>query len=128
MRGTSPRTTTIVGLRSLVRGPFLPLALLLGACSQSARGGGACDQWLRQTVRATGTYLPAEEPYSRPFVFALDLDCNGKVERVTVERSTGNLPICPAGQQVEVTGRLIWNKTLVAGHYEINNPQNVVCH
>ena len=106
---------------------ILALALGLVACAQSAHGGRACDQWLRQTVQATGTYLPAEELYSRPYVFALDLDCNGTRERVTVARGTGNLPICPAGQQVEVTGRLIWNKALVAGHYEINNPQSVLC-
>ncbi|HEV2546247.1 MAG TPA: hypothetical protein VGU20_02830 [Stellaceae bacterium] len=107
---------------------ILLLPLSLAACAQSARGGGACDQWLRQTVRATGTYLPAEEPYARSYVFALDLDCNGKLERVTVERGTGNLPICQTGQQVEVTGRLAWNRALVAGHYEINNPQSVICH
>jgi len=46
---------------------------------------------------------------------------------VTVERSTGRLPICERGQPVEVTGRLIWNKALVAGHYEINNPKSVFC-
>lgn len=107
---------------------ILLLPLFLAACAQSARGGGACDQWLRQTVRATGTYLPAEEPYARAYVFALDLDCNGKRERVTVARSTGNLPICQPEQQVEVTGRLIWNRALVAGHYEINNPESVICH
>ena len=106
---------------------ILALALGLVACAQSAHGGGACDQWLRQTVQATGTYLPAEELYSRPYVFALDLDCNGRVERVTVARGTGNLPICEAGQKVEVTGRLVWNRALVAGHYEINNPQSVLC-
>jgi hypothetical protein len=106
---------------------ILLLPLSLAACAQSARGGGACDQWLRQTVRATGTYLPAEEPYARSYVFALDLDCNGKVERVTVERGTGDLPICQVGQQVEVTGRLVWNRALVAGHYEINHPQSVIC-
>lgn len=107
---------------------ILLLPLILAACAQSARGGGACDQWLRQTVRATGTYLPAEEPYARAYVFALDLDCNGKLERVTVARSTGNLPICRPEQQVEVTGRLVWNRALVAGHYEINNPESVICH
>jgi hypothetical protein len=106
---------------------IVALAVGLAACAQSAHGGGACDQWLRQTVQATGTYLPAEELYSRPYVFALDLDCNGHVERVTVARGTGNLPICEAGQKVEVTGRLIWNRALVAGHYEINNPQSVLC-
>jgi hypothetical protein len=106
---------------------ILLLPLSLAACAQSARGGGACDQWLRQTVRATGAYIPAEERYARSYVFALDLDCNGKVERVTVERGTGDLPLCEAGQRVEVTGRLVWNRALVAGHYEINNPQSVVC-
>ena len=106
---------------------ILVVPFCLAACAQSARGGGACDQWLKQTVQATGTYLPAEEPYSRPYVFALDLDCNGHVERVTVARGTGNLPICEAGRPVEVTGRLVWNRALVAGHYEINNPQSVLC-
>jgi hypothetical protein len=92
-----------------------------------ARAAGACDEWLRDTVRATGTYLPAEEPYSRPFVFALSLDCNGTRERVTVQRPTGHLPVCQRGQQVEVVGKLIWNKSLVAGHYEINDPTSVTC-
>jgi len=119
----SPSDSDVRAMRLMV----LLLPLLLATCGQSARGGGACDQWLRQTVQATGTYLPAEEPYSRPYVFALDLDCNGRVERVTVARGTGNLPICEAGQKVEVTGRLVWNRALVAGHYEINNPQSVVC-
>lgn len=97
------------------------------ALSQPARAGGACDEWLRKTVQATGTYLQAEEAYSRPFVFAFDLDCNGTRERVTVQRPTGHLPVCERGQQVEVVGKLIWNKSLVAGHYEINDPARVTC-
>lgn len=105
---------------------LLPLCLMATLVAP-AHAAGACDEWLRKTVRATGTYLPAEEPYSRPFAFGLSLDCRGTRERVTVERSTGSLPVCERGQQVEVTGKLIWNKALVAGHYEINNPKSVVC-
>jgi len=102
--------------------------LLLGPPAFApAQAAGACDEWLRRTVRATGAYLPAEEPYSRPFVFALSLDCKGTRERVTVSRGIGSLPVCERGQAVEVTGKLIWNKALQAGHYEINNPQSVVC-
>jgi len=104
-----------------------PLFLLLTALAAPAHARGACDQWLRKTVRATGAYLPAEEAYSRPFVFALSLDCDGTRERVTVQRGTGNLPICERGQPVEVEGKLIWNKSLQAGHYEINNPHGVIC-
>jgi hypothetical protein len=78
--------------------------------------------------RARHGCLPAGgRGLSRPFVFALGLDCNGTRERVTVQRGTGNLPICERGQPVEVEGKLIWNKSLQAGHYEINNPKNVVC-
>lgn len=97
------------------------------ALAPRAQAAGACDEWLRKTVRATGTYLPAEETYSRPFVFALGLDCNGVRERVTVQRGTGHLPVCQRGQPVEVTGKLIWNKAFQAGHYEINNPADVAC-
>ena len=104
------------------------LAVWLAAMAAApARAAGACDEWLRKTVQATGDYLPAAETYSRPFVFALSLDCRGTRERVTVERATGSLPVCREGQKVEVTGRLIWNKALVAGHYEINNPKSVIC-
>jgi len=76
----------------------------------------ACDEWLRQTVRVTGTYVPVQEPYSRLFVFAMLLDCHGTKEAVTVQRSTASLPVCGLGQSVEVVGQLIWNKALVAGH------------
>ena len=78
-------------------------------------------------MRATGTYLPAEEPYARPFVFAMSFNCRGTRERVTVQRPTGGLPVCRNGQQVEVLGTLVWNHFLVAGHYEINKPASVIC-
>jgi hypothetical protein len=109
-------------VKLLLAGSCFLIALVPG----TSRAGG-CDEWLRRTVRATGAYLPAEEPYSRPFVFALSLDCNGVTERVTVQRPTGHLPICERGQRVEVQGKLIWNKALVAGHYEINDPESVTC-
>jgi hypothetical protein len=99
----------------------------LAAATPLARAAGACDPYLLKTVRATGAYLPALETYSRPFVFALSLDCNGTRERVTVQRPTGHLAVCKRGQQVEVVGKLIWNKALVAGHYEINDPVSVTC-
>jgi len=108
------------------------LALALLTCLVAlppapTRAEGACDSYLRKTVRATGAYLPSEQPYARSFVFGLSLDCNGTRERVTVERATGHLPVCEAGRNVEVTGRLVWNKALVEGHYEINDPKSVVC-
>jgi hypothetical protein len=102
-------------------------SFVLSALAVPAHAGGACDEWLRKIVRATGAYLPTEEAYSRPFVFALSLDCDGTRERVTVQRATGNLPICERGQPVEVEGKLICNKSLQVGHYEITNPHNVIC-
>jgi hypothetical protein len=88
----------------------------------------ACDDWLRQTRTFTGPYVLAGEPYARAYVFAMLLTCNGKTEAVTVQSATGRLPLCSGGQQVEVTGTLIWNKALVDGHYEINDPAGVTCH
>jgi hypothetical protein len=112
----------------LVAAPPLLLALAaLAACSSSPRSKAACSTWEHQTVRATGGYVPAAEAYSRPYVFAFTLDCNGIQELVTVQRPTGNLPVCQAGQQVEVTGRLILNRSLVDPHYEINDPSSVIC-
>lgn len=100
---------------------------LFCAAAPQANAARPCDAWLKQQVRASGTYLPAEEAYSRRYVFALELDCQGSKEVVTVQRPTGTLPVCEAGQTVEVVGKLIWNKALVSGHYEINNPASVVC-
>jgi hypothetical protein len=101
------------------------LALAMAPRPSPAAG---CDDWLRQTVRVTGSYVPVEEAYSRPFVFAMLLDCHGSTEAVTVQRATASLPVCAAGQSVEVVGKLMWNKTLVDGHYEINDPSSVTCN
>jgi hypothetical protein len=111
----------------MIRSHALALFIAAALAPLPARAAGGCDQWLRETVQATGSYLPTAEAYSRPFVFALRLDCDGTPELVTVQRPTGNLPVCEAGQQVEVVGRLIWNRTLVDGHYEINDPASVTC-
>jgi hypothetical protein len=107
----------------------LLLAALCGVVvlAPTARATGTCDQWLRMTVRATGNYLPAEEAYSRPYVFALSLDCNGTRQRVTVQRPTGGLPVCKPNQAVEVVGKLTWNRHYGGGHYEINDPASVTC-
>ncbi len=99
-------------------------ALAVGPQPTAAAG---CDEWLRQTVRVTGSYVPAKQAYSRPFVFAMLVDCHGSKELVTVQRPTGNFPICEPGEPVEVAGNLIWNKALVDGHYEINSPSSVTC-
>ena len=111
-------------MRAGVNSVLMAVAIL--ATCPAAHAGG-CDEWTRKTVRATGIYVPAQEPYSRPFVFAMQLDCRGRTELVTVQRPTGHLPVCRAGQTVEVEGKLIWNKALVDGHYEINEPSDVVC-
>jgi hypothetical protein len=88
---------------------------------------GACDEKLGEIVQVTGSYVPAGQTYAQAFVFAMRLDCHGSPELVTVQRSTGNLPVCSADQPVEVVGKLVWNRALVDGHYEINNPSKVVC-
>jgi hypothetical protein len=87
----------------------------------------ACDDWLRQTRSFVGTYVGAGEPYARAFVFAMLVACKGKTEVVTVQSATSKLPVCAEGQEVELTGTLIWNKSLVDGHYEINDPSRVTC-
>jgi hypothetical protein len=101
--------------------------VLLIALTPRSSYAGACDEWLRETVKATGSYVPAQEAYARPFVFALELDCKGTKELVTVQRATGNLPVCEANQNVEVIGRLTWNWTFFGSHYEIKNPTSVIC-
>lgn len=87
----------------------------------------ACDDWLRQTRPLTGSYVPVRELYARAFVFAMLVDCKGSREVVTVQRATGTLPVCEPRQPVEVVGKLVWNKTLVEGHYEITDPSSVTC-
>ncbi len=101
--------------------------LVIAVAPQPARAA-ACDEWLGQTSRFSGTYTPAAEEYARPFVFAMVLDCGGKKEVVTVQRPTGGLPICETRQQVEVVGKLIWSKgALLEGHLEISEPSSVTC-
>ena len=99
---------------------------VIAAAPQPARAA-ACDEWLDQTTHFTGTYTPVSQEYARPFVFAMVLDCKGTKQVVTVQRPTGGLPTCEARQQVEVVGKLIWNRSLVEGHFEINEPSSVTC-
>ena len=88
---------------------------------------GACDDKVGETVQVTGRYVAAGQAYAQAFVFAMVLDCHGTPEVVTVQRSTGNFPVCSPDQSVEVVGKLVWNRALVDGHYEINNPSRVAC-
>src|SRR5712692_4720686 len=101
-----------MALRLVVAGVFFLFAM----ASRPSLAAG-CDEWLGQTIRLAGTYVPTENAYARPFVFAMLLDCKGTREVVTVQRSTGNLPVCEARQSVEVVGKLLWNKALVDGHF-----------
>jgi len=87
----------------------------------------ACDEWLNQTVRLTGSYVPSGQSYARNFVFAMLVDCKGGREAVTVQRATAIFPVCGAQESVAVVGKLVWNKSLVQGHYEITNPTSVTC-
>jgi hypothetical protein len=87
----------------------------------------ACEYKVGETVRVTGTYVPSGQVYARAFVFALQIDCGGAKELVTVQQSTGNLRVCKPQERVEVVGKLVWNKFLIDGHYEINNPSSVTC-
>lgn len=102
--------------------------LPLGCASSKNKPTGGCQQWVGQTIRAQGAYFPADESYARRYAFALKMNCDGSREDiVTVQRSTGGLPICANGQPVEVIGKLTWNRALVDPHYEINSPQTVTC-
>lgn len=108
-------------MRSLVAAVFLVVAL-----APQPSSAVACEYKLGETVRVTGAYVPSGQGYARSFVFALQMDC-GTRELVTVQRPTGNLPVCKPQAPVEVVGKLIWNKSLVDGHYEINSPSSVTC-
>ncbi len=106
---------------------FTALFALVVVLAPRLSHAAACDEWVRKTMRFTGAYVPAGQAYSRPFVFAMLLDCHGTKVPVTVQRSTGNLPVCEARQEVEVEGTLILNRALVDAHYEITNPSSVTC-
>jgi len=47
--------------------------LAIAVAPQLSRAA-ACDEGLGKAVRITGTYLPTEKSYARPFVFALLMD------------------------------------------------------
>jgi hypothetical protein len=104
----------------------LGVLLLIGLSAQPTQAAG-CDAWVGKTLSLTGSYVPAAQSYARSFVFAMVLDCNGTTEVVTVQRATGNLPVCEKQQPVEVAGTLMLNKRLVDAHYEINDPSSVTC-
>jgi hypothetical protein len=109
-------------VRLLVAAVFLTAALApLGSSAAT------CGYKSGETVRVTGTYVPSRQDYARNFVFAIQVDCGGTEELVTVQRATGNLPACKPQERVEVVGRLNWNRFLMDGHYEINNPSSVTC-
>jgi hypothetical protein len=109
-------------VRLLVAALFLVVAL-----GPQPGLAAACEYKLGETVRVTGTYVPSGQGYARTFVFALQMDCGGTKELVTVQQSTGNLPVCKPQERVEVLGKLTWNKFLIDGHYEINSPSSVTC-
>lgn len=109
-------------MRLLVAAVFLVVALApLGSSAAT------CGYKSGETVRVTGTYVPSRQDYARNFVFAVQVDCGGTEELVTVQRATGNLPACKPQERVEVVGQLNWNRFLMDGHYEINNPSSVTC-
>lgn len=107
----------------------LVIAAVFLAAALAPQGSSAatCGYKSGETVRVTGTYVPSRQDYARPFVFALQVDCGGTEELVTVQRATGNLPACKPQERVEVVGKLIWNRFLMDGHYEINDPSSVTC-
>ncbi len=115
-----------IGKAGALRHLIALFGVVIALVPQPSQAAG-CADWLDKTIRATGTYVPTGEAYSRPFVFAMLFDCNGTQVTVTVQRPTGTLPLCEARQQVEVVGTLILNKRLVDAHYEINDPSSVTC-
>ena len=110
-----------------VRGVLAAIVFLVTTLAPQLSRAAACDDGLGQSRRITGSYVPAGEPYARSFVFAMLVDCKGSKQVVTVQRATGNLPVCEPGQEVELTGTLVWTKYLVDAHYEINDPTRVTC-
>jgi len=106
--------------------PLLAAILLIVIAAPRSAGAAACEYRPGETVKLTGTYVPSGQAYARTFAFALQMEC-GSRDLITVQRPTGNLPVCEPQQQVEVAGKLIWNRSLVDGHYEINSPSSVTC-
>lgn len=115
------------GRRAIFSGFVIAAVVFVIAAAPPPGLAATCDELIGQTVRITGTYVPTENAYARAFVFAMLLDCKGTREVVTVQRATGTLPVCEARQPVEVVGKLIWNRALVDGHFEITDPSSVTC-
>src|SRR5215472_14643009 len=86
-----------------------------------------CADWVQTSVHTTGTYLPAEQAYARPFAFGLTFDCNGSPVTLTVQRAMGGLPVCEARQSVEVVGTLSVSSKLMGSVYQIIDPTSVKC-
>ena len=86
-----------------------------------------CADWVQRSVHTTGTYVPAEEAYARPFAFGLTFDCNGSPVTLTVQRAMGGLPVCEARQSVEVVGTLSMSSKLMGSVYQIIDPTSVRC-
>ena len=107
--------------------PLVVALLLVVGLGPQPGFAAACEYKLGETLRVTGTYVPSGQVYARAFVFALQIDCGGTKELVTVQQSTGNLRVCKPQERVEVVGKLTWDKFLIDGHYEINNPSSVTC-
>jgi hypothetical protein len=105
----------------------LAAVLFVAAVAPAPTWAAGCDEQTGKTVQISGQYVPSRQSYARSFVFAMLWECDGAKEVVTVQRPTGNLPVCEPQEQVEVVGKLIWNRALVDGHFEINNPSSVTC-
>src|SRR5262249_34806171 len=86
-----------------------------------------CADWVQTSVHTTGTYVPVEQAYARPFAFGLSFDCNGSPVTLTVQRAMGGLPICEARQSVEVVGTLSVSSKLMGSVYQIIDPTSVKC-
>jgi len=96
----SVRSTLVGALRHLI-----VLVAITGILAPQPSLAVGCADWVQTSVHATGTYVPAEEAYGRPFAFALSFDCNGSQVTVTVQRATGGLPVCEARQSAAARAR-----------------------
>ena len=111
-----------LSLRCLI---VLVVAAAILAPSPSLAVG--CADWVQRSVHTTGTYVPAEQAYARPFAFGLTFDCNGSPVTLTVQRAMGGLPVCEARQSVEVVGTLSMSSKLMGSVYQIIDPTSVRC-
>jgi hypothetical protein len=113
--------------RSILAGVSAIFVVGVALIPPASAATAGCDDGPRQPRLVVGSYVAAGEPYARSFAFAMQVTCHGKQETITVQRGTGHLPVCEAGQQVELTGTIVWSKFLVDGHYEITDPTGVTC-